>query len=1167
LFLLEDLVVYSASDLAVAADCEFGLLRRLDAKLGRLTLALQGDAMLERTARLGEVHEDRVLTRYLAAHGNYVAGFSGGVAQIAVPKSYDRASLVAKQVETVAALEAGADVVVQGSFFDGRFHGRSDFIVRRDDAYTVYDTKLARHAKITALLQLAAYADQLLGLGIPVDEQVGLMLGDYDPDQDALRGLSLHPVGELIQVYRARRARLEALIDEHHGETDPVAWGDSRYAACGRCEVCAGEVSARRDVLLVAGMRLTQRAHLRAAGICTIDDLAVSTEAVAGIPAATLGRLREQGALQVAQDGRPTQANGQPEVEGVVFDTAALAALPPADPGDIFFDFEGDPLWSQDGSGEWGLEYLFGVVEADTGAFVPFWAHDRVQEKAALQQFLQYVAARRAAHPGMHIYHYAAYERSALLRLAGRHGVGEEAVDALLRAGVLVDLYSTVRQSVRVSQPSYSIKKLEPLYMGDELRAGEVTNAAESLVEYALACDKRDAGDDFGWVQALASIAEYNAYDCLSTLRLCGWLRQRAVEHGITWDATPDPAGVDAPVDAPDPLETALLARAGDGPRSERTADQQAHAMLAAALGYHRREDKPFWWAHFDRLSSPVDEWAGTRDVFLVESAVVVTGWDRPPRKHSMQRTLELTGQWGPGSTVEGGPMYAVHGAPLPEGLEPPESGIRAVSHGDLLDRSVDSFGREVVTFVERLPKNVASYASPPMALTPQAGPFTTSLERALRDLAQQVVDSALASQPGLDVLRRASPRTAGGGLPVIADGPDGEVEAITAAVADLDHSYVAVQGPPGTGKTYVGARVVKSLVQRGWRIGVVAQSHAVVEHFLDAVVEAGLPGVMVAKEPKHTAAPTWTELDKADQIADFLTTHVEGCVIGGTAWDFTNLNRVQPGQLDLLVIEEAGQFALANTLAVSTATQRLLLLGDPQQLPQVSQGTHPEPVDGSALGWLNQGHATLPPDRGYFLEKSWRMHRALCQRVSVLSYDGRLRSHEDVTGARHLEGLAPGLHVVEVDHQGNSVASPEEAAQIAELVSDLLGRRWIDPMDDPRVRLLGEADVLVVAPYNAQVALLRSELTRAGISQVRVGTVDKLQGQQAPVVLVSMAASSAADVPRGMEFLLSRNRVNVAVSRGQWAAIIVRSASLTDYLPRSPKGLVELGAFLRLSR
>jgi uncharacterized protein len=399
-----------------------------------------------------------------------------------------------------------------------------------------------------------------------------------------------------------------------------------------------------------------------------------------------------------------------------------------------------------------------------------------------------------------------------------------------------------------------------------------------------------------------------------------------------------------------------------------------------------------------------------------------------------------------------------------------------------------------------------------------------------------------------------------------VADGTDGALDAITAAVADLDRSYLAVQGPPGTGKTYVGARVVTRLVEQGWRVGVVAQSHAVVENFLDTVAVAGLDGAAIGKCTKHPDGRAWTTLEHADDLADFLAERAAGCLVGGTAWDFTNTKRIQRGQLDLLVIDEAGQFSLANTLAVSVAAQRLLLLGDPQQLPQVSQGTHPEPVEGSALGWLIEGHATLTAARGYFLERSWRMHPDLCARVSTLSYDGRLRSHEAVTAARALDGVTPGVRVVAVEHEGNSTSSPQEAAQVVDEVRDLLGRGWLDPHEHPAQRPLGQRDILVVAPYNAQVAQLRATLDTAGFPDVAVGTVDKFQGQEAPVVIVSMTASSPSDLPRGTDFLISRNRVNVAVSRGKWTAVVVTSPHLTDYLPHSPESLAELGAFLRLT-
>jgi uncharacterized protein len=409
------------------------------------------------------------------------------------------------------------------------------------------------------------------------------------------------------------------------------------------------------------------------------------------------------------------------------------------------------------------------------------------------------------------------------------------------------------------------------------------------------------------------------------------------------------------------------------------------------------------------------------------------------------------------------------------------------------------------------------------------------------------------------DILLRRPPRTrSAASLPRSTD----TVADITAAAQDLVSSYLAVHGPPGTGKTYTAAHVIKRLVtQRSWRIGVVAQSHAAVENLLDAVIDAGLEPGRVAKKRYDHHAPRWQEIDSTEYSAFIANT--SGCVIGGTAWDFANPNRVSHGSLDLLVIDEAGQFCLANTVAVAPAAANLLLLGDPQQLPQVSQGTHPEPVDTSALDWLVDGQRTLPDERGYFLDRSYRMHPAVCAAVSALSYEGRLHSHAARTAARHLVGYQPGVHVLPVRHQGNSIESPEEADAILAEIQRLLGAAWTD---ENGTRPLAASDVLVLAPYNAQVALMRRRLTSAGLATVRVGTVDKFQGGQAPVVFISMTASSVDEVPRGISFLLNRNRLNVAVSRAQYAAVIVRSELLTEYLPTTPTGLIDLGAFLALT-
>jgi uncharacterized protein len=385
-------------------------------------------------------------------------------------------------------------------------------------------------------------------------------------------------------------------------------------------------------------------------------------------------------------------------------------------------------------------------------------------------------------------------------------------------------------------------------------------------------------------------------------------------------------------------------------------------------------------------------------------------------------------------------------------------------------------------------------------------------------------------------------------------------IAAIRDSLLRLDRSYIAVQGPPGTGKTYTGSRVIADLVlNHGWRVGVVAQSHETVKNMLKAIVDAGLDPSRIGKRPKEgdKEEVAWTNLD-INSVATWLT-EPGGRVLGGTAWNFSNPGQVPRRSLDLLVIDEAGQFSLASTIAASMGARRLLLLGDPQQLPQVSQASHPEPVDESALGWLSDGHDVLPPELGYFLAASWRMHPAVCEPVSRLSYEGQLRS---VAGYRHLDGIEPGLHVIPVPHELNATSSPEEADRVVEIARSLVGRAWsIDGATTP----LGEGDLIVVAPYNAQVELIRERLADAGLPGVSVGTVDRFQGREAAVAIVSLAASSADEVPRGIEFLLLQNRLNVAISRAQFAAYLLYSPALTDYLPRNPLALTQLSAFLEL--
>lgn len=660
------------------------------------------------------------------------------------------------------------------------------------------------------------------------------------------------------------------------------------------------------------------------------------------------------------------------------------------------------------------------------------------------------------------------------------------------------------------------------------------------------------------------------------------------------------------------------------------TEDERTLAFALAATNYHRRERAPFWREHMRRLYEPVASWAGSRDCAVFESVQVISDWQKATVGSGQVRVLRAVALVGEGSALKVGRdkalyvMYEAAHAPA-RAVDAMESQVNTFRHANpgayvprtvarvgffgahLLEAapaeepvSADGLARVVLVVEERIRVKDEPHEALPVALAPAATVPTVALEQSLQDFARSVDASlpdvlpaseavGVEGSPGeaiepaaggvsaaaLDILYRRPPRlVTGGSLPTEADfsGEDlPMVRAVHAAVCALDSSYVAVQGPPGSGKTFLGSHVIASLVAAGWRVGVVAQSHAVVENMLAAVVERGLfPAERVAKLAGTSQRPDfpWAEWSRATiQQRCAGGANGEGFVFGGTAWNFSNASLFEQASLDLLVVDEAGQFSLANTLAVARSARNLLLLGDPQQLPQVSSAPHPYPVDISTLSWLSGDAPTVDERFGYFLPVSWRMHPQLCAPVSRLSYGGRLAS-APAAALRHLEGREPGLQVVLVSHRRCTVRSEVEAAEVVRLAQEFVGARW--DAGDGAVRALTGDDIVVVAAYNAQVDTIVQHLERAGLRDaqghgVRVGTVDKFQGQQAPVTVVSLAASNAGASGRGAEFLLSPNRLNVAISRGQWCSVLVCSSMIHRFVPATAQQLAVLGDFMVL--
>jgi uncharacterized protein len=440
----------------------------------------------------------------------------------------------------------------------------------------------------------------------------------------------------------------------------------------------------------------------------------------------------------------------------------------------------------------------------------------------------------------------------------------------------------------------------------------------------------------------------------------------------------------------------------------------------------------------------------------------------------------------------------------------------------------------------------------------------TDAMADALTRIGESVANSGAEYGAALALLRGDPPRL-GQGTFGGASGESAQDKAMR-LVGSLDRTVLPIQGPPGAGKTFLGARMICALVQAGKRVGIVATTHEVIQYLLRAVVkEAALTRLPIAVAHKwddgQAPAPGILSIDDNAEARRAIVSG-EVRVLGGTAWMWSREEFA--GSVDVLFVDEAGQMSLANVVAVSQAANSVVLLGDPQQLEQPRKGSHPEGVEVSALEHLLVGRQTISPDRGIFLPVTWRLAPRICSFTSEAFYDDRLRPRDGLERQRVLgaDGFPEaGLALVSVAHDGNRNHSPEEVDAVASLVGRLTagGVTWID--GDGTAAPVTGANILVVAPYNAQVTRLIERLEATG---VRAGTVDKFQGKEAAVVIYSMATSSPDEAPRGLEFLFSRNRLNVATSRARCVAIVVASPRLLDVECRTPRQMRLANALCR---
>lgn len=1007
--------------------------------------------------------------------------------------------------KTIQAMHDGVDVIYQARLVEeGIWEGWSDFLIKIPGSsqlgaweYEVVDTKLASKTRAGTILQIALYSERIGAIQGKMPEKMYVQKPEGPID---------FRVDDYIAYVRLIKKKLAtALTTDFTSYPEPI----EHCEICSWFTLCNKQRRADDHLGFVAGMGNSQIKEVRKQDIFTLKQLAEAPLPLAFKPSRgnieTFSKLREQARLQLSE-----RENDTPIFEMLpLIPGRGLFHLPERSKHDIYLDLEGDRLVEPD-----GREYLFGWIYQDS--YTAIWAETAESELSAFEEFMDFASRVKSEHPDMHIYHYNHYEVTAFKRLMGKYATKAAELDIFLRSQTFVDLYPVVKQSLQASVEKYSIKDLEKFY--GYTREMNLRDLSQIKIDYEFLLETNDLDAIDPMMREAVQL--YNQDDCFSTYHLHVWLeslRADMVDKGfdisrpeiLTGDANDQITEHQQMIK---PIFDALL----DGvPLENQTLEENAKFILAHMLDWYPREDKSFWWEFYELKKASEDELFENRKAI---SYLKYTG-ERIPEKRSFVDTYSFPKQE----------------------TDIKSKNIVKISTGQIVGEVIEVNHKLQLIKIKKTGKAldihpdavfVADYIDPKDKLA------------SIVSLAESVVANGIDSpgsigKCGRDLLLRKNPDM------VEAVVEHAGIAKLTDWALKLNNSTLAIQGPPGTGKSYTCSHVVINLIKAGKKIGITALSHKVIENLLGKIYEVAEKEKMKISIVQRAGRElnegvSWICTTDNDEVFSSIG-RVD--ILAGTSFFWSKPELIN--SVDYLIIDEAGQLSLIDTLAISRAGKNLLLLGDPQQLQQPVQGTHPDGTAASALEHLLNGNKTIASDQGMFLEKTWRMHPAICAYDSEMFYENKLTSmaelaHIRVNGNELYDGT--GLRVKLVKHEGDINASEEEARVIAQMVEDLCqnGMTWTN--EHGITKQITRADIKIISPYNAQVQTLM-EL----IADVQIGTVDKFQGQEAPIVIYSVATSSPQDAPRGMEFLYSPNRINVAVSRAKALFILVATDKIFE--------------------
>ena len=1108
----------SATDLANHLSCRhLSQLSRAAAE-GRAKKPKWNDPIAEILRERGVTHEAEYL-----AHLRDTAGLD----VVAIPEGPEKSSVE----RTLEAMRQGAELIYQGALGNERWYGRTDFLRRvsvpsdlGEWSYEVIDAKLATQTRAETVLQLCVYSDLLQNAQgrWPAFAYVVAPHHEFQPERYRLTDYAAY--------YRlVQRSLRDALAAETETYPEPV----THCEVCSWWKQCNAERRADDHLCFVAGISRLQIDELKRQGIDTLealgdlDDVAKPTRGSRD----ALVRVRDQAAIQLK--GRRREVP-QLDILRPIDAAHGLALLPKPSKHDFFLDLEGDRL-----AVAGGRDYLFGFVQPKQ-TYVPIWAATPAEERRAFEKIIDFMLETFGAHPDMHVFHFGAYEPTAFKRLSGRYATRENELDVLLRAEVFVDLHTVVKHALRASVETYSIKELEQFYDFTREQDMRAATASRRAIEWAIEF-KEPVHGVRELAPHLAAVERYNREDCVSAEKLRDWLERLRLEFAFILERPPLKSG-----DASDQIEEtaaetrAVMAQLLEGipdDEDERSDAEQARWLLAHMLEWHRREEKAAWWEYFRLRDLPLEDYAEERSALAGLNFVGTAGGTArsPVYRYSI-------------------PSQDSDIRLRDEVCNPDGDRLGSIVGIDLAAHTVDI--KHSGRFADTHAHNLFVRRKVPLGSKPEA------MLRLGRWVAENGVDAEGPFRAGRDLLLRNKPRLRLGSKG-LRHGTNELANAIRLG-SDLARGALPIQGPPGTGKTFTGANMIVELVREGKRVGVTAVSHEVIRNLLrECIAIASAQGMDDFKclhkgRPKEDSPLALHAMDSYPRVLSLLGQQGYG-VLGGTSWLWARPDFAE--SVDVLFIDEAGQMSLADVLAVAGGAKNLVLLGDPQQLEQPQQASHPPGTEASALEHILGGRQTIADDAGLFLGQTRRLHPDICAFTAELFYENRLSAFPGLERQAVLNSRFPeaGLLYVPVEHEGRQSRSMEEVDVVQQIVTDLTdgSKTWRDQSGSTRPLTL--EDVMIVAPYNAQVTALSSVLPEA-----RIGTVDKFQGQQAPVVIVSLTTSTHDEAPRGMSFLYSANRLNVATSRAKALCLLVGNPRLFEPECRTPEQMRLANAFSR---